>query len=144
VTREESGPRPARIALAAAALLVAALAARSFGGVYVQGGSMEPTLVPGDLVVYRRAPVTAVEGDVVLIARKGWPAGVLHRVVAAGVDGTYTTRGDANPTPDRDPVPPGRLLGRAVISLPSGRVLRALVAASRWCYTRYQSHSARR
>lgn len=144
MTREESGPRPVRIALAAAALLVAALAARSFGGVYVQGGSMEPALTPGDLVVYRRAPVDAGEGDVVLIARDGWPSGVLHRVVATRVDGAYTTRGDANPTPDRDPVPPARLLGRAVVAVPSGRVLGALVAASRWCYTRYQSHSTRR
>jgi signal peptidase len=144
VTREESGPRPVRIALAAAALLIAALLARSFGAVYVEGGSMEPTLTPGDLVVYRRAPVTATEGDVVLIAREGWPSGVLHRVVATLEDGTYTTRGDANPIPDRDPVRPAAVLGRAVLAVPSGRALRALVAASRWCYTRYQSHSARR
>jgi len=135
VTREERGLRPVRLALAAAALLLVALAARSFAGVYVQGGSMEPTLSAGDLVVCRRAPVTATEGDVVLIPRDGWSAGVLHRVVATGLDGAYTTRGDANPTPDRDPVRPAALLGRAVFSVPLGACVRALVRLARWCYT---------
>ena len=135
MTREERVPRPVRTALVAAAVLAAVLAARTFGGVYVQGGSMAPALTPGDLVVYRRAPVAAVEGDVVLIARKGWPAGVLHRVVATRVDGTYTTRGDANPTPDRDPVPRASLLGRAVLSVPFGEGVHTLVRVVRWCYT---------
>ncbi len=135
MTGEERGPRPVRIVLAAAAILVAALVARSFGGVYVQGGSMAPALTAGDLVVYRRAPVTPVEGDVVLIARKGWPSGVLHRVVATCLDGTYTTRGDANPTPDREPVPPTALLGRAAASVPFGEAMHVLVRVARWCYT---------
>lgn len=111
------------IVLAAAA---AVWAVCSYRAVYVGGDSMAPSLARGDLVLVRRGPMGVSEGDVVLVAKTGWPSGILHRVVAVGLDETLTLRGDANPTVDRDPVGPDSVLGVVAVVLPTGRVFAAV------------------
>lgn len=66
----------------------------------VTTGSMMPTVKPGDVIVVD--PSTAPRrGSVILVKDPDVPAGqVAHRVVAVNADGTFTTKGDANPTQD--------------------------------------------
>jgi signal peptidase len=72
---------------------------------YVETGSMEPTLEPGDGFVAIPAAVAGPveEGDVVTFRAEEIEGGGLttHRVVGE-TDGGYVTRGDANPFTDQD------------------------------------------
>jgi signal peptidase I len=120
--------RVAIVALAATAAVWAACGCRA---VYVGGGSMAPALTKGDLVVVRRGVSGVREGDIVLVAKEGWPAGVLHRVIALNTDDTLVLRGDANVTADRDPARPGSVLGVVACVVPTGRVLAAVEGAGR-------------
>jgi len=115
--------RAALLVLAAAA---AVWAAQRYQTVYVGGGSMEPALTSGDLVIIRRGAEAVRTGDIVLVARPGWPRGVLHRVDTAMSDGTFRLRGDANPVADRDPAPAWRIRGRVCLVVPTGRALSAV------------------
>ena len=116
------------VALAAAATVWAACGYRA---VYVGGGSMAPALAKGDFVVVHRGASGVREGDVVLVAKQGWPAGVLHRVIAVNTDDTLVLRGDANPTADRDPARPDAVIGVVTWVVPTGRVLAAVEAPRR-------------
>jgi signal peptidase len=120
--------RAALVALAAAA---AVWAVCSHSAVYVGGGSMAPALTQGDLAVVRRGAAGVRAGDVVLIAKEGWPAGVLHRVAAINADGTLVLRGDSNPIADRDPADPVSVLGVVTFVVPTGRVFAAVEGAGR-------------
>ena len=116
------------------ALLTAATAAWALScltAVYVGGGSMTPALIAGDLAVVRNGTSAIKVGDVVLVDRPGWPGGVLHRVVAVTFDGRLQLRGDANPTPDLDPVPTSAVRGVLVFVLPCGRAIAAFEALFR-------------
>lgn len=111
-------------ALAAVALAVAI--PRIAGGTpyTVLTGSMEPDLPPGTLVVVR--PVDAEDialGDVITFQlESGKPTVATHRVVAVGtrLDGeqVFTTQGDANGIPDRNPVREVQVQGRLWYSVP--------------------------
>jgi signal peptidase len=74
-----------------------------YGVFAVRSGSMNPALEVGDLVVTRLVDPSEIEaGDVITVATGG-RAILTHRVVAvqATDDGpVFTTRGDANATPD--------------------------------------------
>jgi signal peptidase len=120
-----------RASIGVFAAIAAVWAVCGYRAVYVGGGSMAPALWKGDLVVLRRGGAGAQVGDVVLVAKQGWPSGVLHRVRAVNADETYVLQGDANATPDRDPVPAGSVLGLAACVVPTGRVLAAVEAARR-------------
>ena len=98
----------------------------------VTSGSMSPAIHVGDVVVTSPVPVSEVPwlrpGSVVLAADPNHPGSpVLHRLVRHNLDGTLTTRGDANPGPDSTPVRPDRVLGvgRFRIPLVGVPVLRA-------------------
>ncbi len=120
--------RVAIVALAAAATVWTVCGYRA---VYVGGGSMAPALVKGDFVVVRRGSSGVRQGDVVLVAKQGWPAGVLHRVVAVNTDDTLVLRGDANPIADRDPARPDAVMGVVACVIPTGRTLAAVEAGRR-------------
>jgi len=87
-------------------------------------GSMRPTYAPGTMVVVRPVDAARISpGDVVTYQiASGRPEVVTHRVVAVGVgaDGerTLTTRGDANSSPDPEPVRPVQLRGTVVYAVP--------------------------
>jgi signal peptidase len=120
-----------RVAIVALAAAAAVWAVCNHRAVYVGGGSMAPALTQGDLAVVRRGAAGVREGDVVLVAKAGWPAGVLHRVAAINADGTLVLRGDSNPIADRDPAGPASVLGVVTLVVPTGRVLAAVEGAGR-------------
>jgi signal peptidase I len=60
----------------------------------VRGGSMEPTIAAGDLIVITRPPERIETGQILTLQVDG--AVVTHRVVETAADGTFATKGDAN------------------------------------------------
>jgi signal peptidase len=88
---------------------------------FVETGSMEPTMEPGDGFVAIPSPVAGdvEEGDVVVFEAQNLNGGGLttHRVVGETEAG-YITRGDANPFTDQDgqepPVTDGQIVAVAL------------------------------
>jgi signal peptidase len=105
---------------------------------------MEPTLRPGDVLVYRRRAGTPRPGDVVVVKRPEWVRPVVHRVVAEGREGGFVTRGDANPIPDREEVRASDVRGRALVTLPVGGVVRGLALLTARARLLLQPNTARR
>jgi signal peptidase len=122
----------AAVAWAAANLAVTAGGGRLF---VVAGGSMEPTLPRGSLVVVRPAQDALAMGDVVTV-RGDRGTYVTHRVTrTATLDGvTYLElRGDANPLPDPVLVPATAVVGRVDVVVPhAGLIQVALARPSGW------------
>jgi len=90
------------------------------GVLFVEGGSMEPALVAGDLLVYRRVQVTSAPGDLVVFRHGGTL--VVHRVANVLRDGSIRTAGDANETLDAASVSEDDVCGEVVAVLPAGRI----------------------
>lgn len=119
--------------------------AAGYGVFAVRSGSMNPALEVGDLVVTRLVdPWAIAPGDVITIDA-GSRVVVTHRVVAvqATDDGpVFTTRGDANATPDPVAARADQLHGRvdwrvpilgfvlAMIAMPAGIVALVSIAAA--------------
>ena len=115
------------------ALLVAAIALLAFIAlgvvgnpwyrvIGIDGGSMEPTLSRGDLIVVRPAPST-IEPGMVLVLSIGQET-VTHRVMAINADGSLVTRGDANSVDDRWDARDVDVQGLVVATIPwLGRLL---------------------
>jgi signal peptidase len=106
------------ILLVAATVVVVALAAVTLGpkvlpyqALVVRSGSMSPTIPTGSVVFYRKIDAAKVKvGDVIVFAKPGQAdEKVTHRVFQISRDpngGRYfTTKGDANGTPDSWRVP---------------------------------------
>lgn len=98
------------------------------GVLYVEGASMEPTLFPGDLIVYRRVGATPDQGDLVIFEHRGTL--VVHRVAGVLRNGALRTKGDANESVDADPVAPAAVHGEVVLMVPAGRAASALAASA--------------
>lgn len=87
-------------------------------------GSMQPDRPPGTLVVVRPVDPDRIGiGSVITYQlESGEAAVVTHRVVAQGVSGTgettWQTQGDANDTPDQEPVRPVQVRGEVWYSVP--------------------------
>jgi signal peptidase len=132
-----SGPASARWLriVVAAVVVVAAVPVVVFAVPQVVGadrslavvsGSMRPTVAPGDAVVVERvAPESIETGDVVTYRTRRGTDGeqqfVTHRVVRVldRPDGlAFRTKGDANESPDPQPVPAADVVGRVVLVLP--------------------------
>lgn len=99
-------------------------AAGTWSSFVVRTGSMEPSIHVGDVVIAQpfgadeKMPVGRV---MIFRAPPGSGAGSqlrVHRVVEALGHDTYTTAGDANPTPDAAPVPRANFRSRAIIRVP--------------------------
>jgi signal peptidase len=112
-------------------LAAAARAAPVAGyGLYaVRSASMAPAIGVGDLVVAQHVDPWAIQpGDVITAARSG--ATVMHRVIAvsANADGpVFTTRGDANASPDPVVTPAANVQGRVAWEIPLLGFLLAMV-----------------
>jgi signal peptidase I len=102
-----------------------------FGATIIRGGSMEPSIAPGDIVIYKRSAKALEPGDIVLFEHPEWPHGVVHRVREVLPDGRIVTRGDANPVADREPLDRRQIRGVATLVLPSGKAARAVTEALR-------------
>ncbi|HEX2028876.1 MAG TPA: signal peptidase I [Nitriliruptorales bacterium] len=87
----------------------------------IVSGSMQPRVQVGDIVLvdaYDGDPLGA--GTVVNFTDPTQPGRVVtHRIAASNPDGTYTTKGDANPTPDSAHIPPDAIHGVARLLVPS-------------------------
>lgn len=108
------------------AILLVAIAC-THGVLFVEGGSMEPALVPGDLIMYRRVRVTSDPGDLVVFRHGGTL--VVHRVAEVLRDGSIRTAGDANETLDAEPVGDDDVCGEVVAVLPAGRIAGGLAGS---------------
>ena len=97
------------------------------GVLYVEGGSMEPALHPGDVIVYRRYGAAPRVGRLAVFEHNA--ALVVHRVIGVTTDGGLRTRGDANGTVDREPVMSDAVRGEVVFVVPSGRLAQYLAGA---------------
>lgn len=89
-------------------------------------GSMTPLLDPGDVVIAIKVDPSEIEvGDVIDFLTPGMR--VIHRVIEVQGEGdntTYVTKGDANPSPDSDPVLAANVRGKMIGSVPYvGRVV---------------------
>lgn len=92
--------------------------------VAVEGGSMAPTIVPGDLIVLARPPATVEPGMILTLQVDG--AVVTHRVVRVLPDGRFVTKGDANSVTDDFSHNDVRIVGQYLFRLPYvGKVITA-------------------
>ena len=84
----------------------------------VVSGSMEPTVPVGSIIYVKEAePSSIKKGDI--IAFQSGESIVMHRVVDNKiVEGTFTTKGDANPSEDMNEVPYANLIGIVVRHIP--------------------------
>ncbi len=95
----------------------------------VQGGSMEPTITAGDLIVVTRPPAQVEVGQVLTLQVDG--AVVTHRVVEVKPDGRFITQGDANSTRDDFSANDVHIVGEYRFSLPLiGRIVEPIVTGA--------------
>ena len=82
----------------------------------VETGSMEPTLHVGDFIVIHKCDTANLKkGDIISYYSDQIDIKdmlVTHRIESVGRDGTYITRGDANPERDLLPVRSDQILGK--------------------------------
>jgi signal peptidase len=103
-------------------LLVLAAAPRLLGArsVVVTGGSMQPSVMRGDVVIVLPAgPAAYRPGAVITFDDPNRPGSlVTHRVVEVRADGMLVTKGDHNHDRDAQPVAASAVRGRAVLRVP--------------------------
>ena len=79
-------------------------------------GSMEPSIYTGEYIIVEKTDVNALsEGDIIsFYSEQSDIRGLLvtHRVVGRNEDGSYITKGDANPAEDSVSVKPGSIIGK--------------------------------
>lgn len=85
----------------------------------VTSGSMTPVLTPGDVVMVRPARHDELAAHTVVLYDRPDTGPILHRIVAELPDGRFRTQGDANPSPDSEPVRMSDIRGVAVLAIPS-------------------------
>jgi signal peptidase len=81
---------------------------------------MSPTLHLGDMVIAAKvSPDSIREGDIIEFLQGQMR--VIHRVIDiedSGGSRQFITKGDANDSPDIDPVSPSQVKGKAMFSVP--------------------------
>lgn len=134
----ETRDQRARKNLGSAAVLLALimswwflLAPPALGGrttmIIVDGSSMEPLLLRGDLAIARTRQAYQV-GDLVVYRIQGGM--LIHRIVAGSAGDGWQTQGDNNPHPDTWVVPNDTIAGQYLFKVPR------LGSALRWILTK--------
>lgn len=84
----------------------------------VASGSMEPTLPTGSRILIHEEPHYEA-GEIITFYADDREV-VTHRLMSIASDGSFTTKGDANPTPDvwNDPVTSDDVIGKVVYMTP--------------------------
>lgn len=104
------------------ALLVVALiptVVLGWAATVIESGSMQPTVVRGDIVVLRPLEGLAGIGSVVRFPADDGGTSIVHRVVDVDLEaGAYVTKGDANPNDDQALVPFAKVDGLGAILVP--------------------------
>jgi signal peptidase I len=81
----------------------------------VHTGSMEPTYMPGDVVIDGPAPTTLHRGEAITFRHSDLTTDVVtHRVADVLPNGLIETKGDANPTKDAWQIRPDQVQGKVV------------------------------
>jgi len=86
----------------------------------VRSGSMEPAIHTGAVVVVRQADEYQ-EGQIITFATRGQDIPTTHRIVQKEIINNrpaYTTKGDANNSPDAEVVYSSRILGKVLFDIP--------------------------
>jgi signal peptidase len=121
-------------ALVVANLFIWLLVVFGYSTATVYGGSMEPAIGRGSLVIFRpMEPAEVRLNDVVLYKNAGASMPVLHRVVSVReVDGRrfFTLKGDANDTADAVEVELQGGAGVPVVSVPFAGYAAAAIASA--------------
>ena len=112
-------------------IVLPSVALRWFPTVVVTG-SMRPAVEVGDVVLVRPVEGDELQAPTVVLYDASGTGRVLHRVVARQPDGSYLTKGDANPTPDTAAVLPSQVRGAAVLLIPWVGKPAAWVTQDRW------------
>lgn len=100
----------------------------------VVSGSMEPAIPTGSLVYIKEAePEGIAVGDVIAFYGAADSASIItHRVVENRVVmGEFSTKGDANQTPDMNPVPYARLIGKVERSISEAGKIAAVFTSTK-------------
>ena len=88
----------------------------------VPSGSMVPVINPGDIVLIAPVKPELIKlGDIIEYKNAKEKINIVHRVIEIGGDaGTdyFITKGDANNSPDADPVSPEAVVGKEIYIIP--------------------------
>lgn len=106
-------------AVACVAIVFVSFGLLGFRPMVVGSGSMSPALDAGDVAVVTEVSGNTIgEGDIIQFVRGGTT--VIHRVVEVQDDGSrvFITQGDANDSPDPNPVYPSQIQGRVKFRIP--------------------------
>jgi signal peptidase len=91
-----------------------------WGRVVLTSGSMMPLIEPGDIVITTGVEHPISPGTVITFKNPNKPGSlVTHRVLEVRPDGSYRTKGDANPQPDVSPVARDMVLGKGTLLVPA-------------------------
>ena len=87
----------------------------------VGSGSMSPVLKTGDVVIIEKVSADTIKVGDIIEYRKNVSTNVVHRVIeiddTAGTI-TFVTKGDANSTPDQNPVDADQVIGKVIFDVP--------------------------
>lgn len=101
------------IVIAAYLLLVAPILL-GWRPVMVLSGSMEPTYHVGSVIYYKETAFDDIQTGDAITFHAGEDSLVTHRVIKKNeIERTFETQGDANETPDSNPVPYDDVAGKA-------------------------------
>jgi signal peptidase len=88
----------------------------------VPSGSMVPVINPGDVVIVVPVQTDAIKvGEIIEYRNVKENINIVHRVIAITGNASnlsFITKGDANGSPDPDPVSPQAVIGREIIVIP--------------------------
>jgi signal peptidase len=108
--------------VSAAVVIVVAFAVMGFSLMIVLSGSMEPVMMPGDVVVVAPVDPDAIApGDIVSFWRHTSEKDIIvtHRVIGIdGDSGTFATKGDNNNVADSVMLEKSDIIGRTVFLIP--------------------------
>ncbi len=88
--------------------------------VAVESNSMVPTFYKGDLLILQGVPTEELGvGDIVVFTPPNRPA-IVHRIIRLNEDGTFQTKGDANPKqlPFESRITPDQIHGKEILIIP--------------------------
>lgn len=89
--------------------------------VAVESNSMVPTFQKGDILILQGVPAGELAiGDIIVFSPRAQAIPVVHRIVAENPDGTFQTKGDANPTQlaFEKSIAPDQVHGKVILILP--------------------------
>lgn len=97
----------------------------------ITSGSMQPTLLTGDVVIATSAS-TVERGEIAVFVDPRSGDVVSHRVVSVNTDGSIVTKGDVNAANDPVPVPAANIRGQVRWIVPLVGWPRVWLGAGQW------------